>query len=79
MLRVSERPIDAYRYLALNAREATRVGTWEIEEPTDTRKRNGGGSVRMTYRSRSGNAARARRRFSRRSLSEASSNGDSAV
>jgi serine/threonine protein kinase len=56
MLRVSERPIDAYRYLALNAREATRVGTWEIEEPADPRKFRGGGSVRMTYRSRSGNA-----------------------
>ena len=30
MLRASERPIDAYRYLAEHAREATRVGTWAI-------------------------------------------------
>src|SRR3984957_4737808 len=33
MLRTSEKPLDAYRYLAANAREATRVGNWEIEEP----------------------------------------------
>ncbi|HEY6458801.1 MAG TPA: serine/threonine-protein kinase, partial [Polyangiaceae bacterium] len=33
MLRTAERPVDAYRYLAQNAREATRVGTWEIDEP----------------------------------------------
>ena len=32
MLRVAEQPIDAYRYLASNARETTRIGTWEIEE-----------------------------------------------
>src|SRR5579872_1250035 len=32
MLRASEKPVDAYRYLEQNAREATRVGTWEIEE-----------------------------------------------
>src|SRR5580704_14637264 len=32
MLRTAERPVDAYRYLAQNGREATRLGTWEIEE-----------------------------------------------
>ena len=32
MLRVADRPVDAYRYLAANAREQTRIGTWEIEE-----------------------------------------------
>jgi serine/threonine-protein kinase len=50
MLRASERPIDAYRYMAQHAREATRVGTWSIDE-------SGGGGpatgVRMTYRPRS--------------------------
>ncbi len=53
MLRNAEHPIDAYRYLATNAKEVTRVGTWEIEEPA------GGGkdkrtitSVKMTYRLR---------------------------
>lgn len=30
MLRSAEYPIDAYEYLAENAREVTRVGTWEI-------------------------------------------------
>jgi serine/threonine-protein kinase len=30
MLRSAEQPIDAYEYLAENAREVTRVGTWEI-------------------------------------------------
>ena len=30
MLRSAEHPIDAYEYLAENAREVTRVGTWEI-------------------------------------------------
>jgi hypothetical protein len=53
MLRASERPIDAYRYLAQHAREATRVGTWEIEEPAASAKRKREiESVRMTYRSR---------------------------
>jgi serine/threonine-protein kinase len=60
MLRASERPVDAYRYLAQNAREVTRVGTWDIEElgpprragakaPTKPRDVE---SVRMTYRKR---------------------------
>jgi len=53
MLRASERPIDAYRYLAQHAREATRIGTWEIEEPAASGKRKREiESVRMTYRSR---------------------------
>jgi serine/threonine-protein kinase len=54
MLRASERPVDAYRYLAQNAREATRVGTWEIEElATEKRKKdNDVRAVRLTYRTR---------------------------
>jgi hypothetical protein len=50
MLRCSERPLDAYRYLAQHAREVTRVGTWAIEEITGKGR---GSSVRMTYRPRS--------------------------
>ena len=42
MLRASERPVDAYRYLAQNAREATRVGTWEIEEQADAKRKKAG-------------------------------------
>jgi len=58
MLRCSERPTDAYQYLAQNAREATRVGTWEIEDPAEKRKGGGYvGSVRMTYRSLGGAGA----------------------
>ncbi len=58
MLRCSERPLDAYRYLAQNAREATRVGTWDIENRGETRKGRGYvGSVRMTYRSLGGAGA----------------------
>lgn len=59
MLRVAERPIDAYRYLASNAREQTRIGTWEIEELD---KKEGGTdpsakkveplTIKMTYRLR---------------------------
>ena len=57
MLRGSERPVDAYRYLAQNAREATRVGTWDIEDHGQQRKGTGNvGSVTMTYRLRSGGA-----------------------
>ena len=57
MLRGSEHPIDAYRYLAQNAREATRVGTWEIEEHEGKRKaKTDGGSVRMTYRAQTASA-----------------------
>src|SRR5258708_22875474 len=53
MLRGSERPMDAYRYLAENAREATRVGTWDIEEHSDQHRGKGDtDSVRTTYRAR---------------------------
>ena len=40
MLRSAEEPIDAYEYLAENAREVTRVGTWELavlSESAETR------------------------------------------
>ncbi len=52
MLRAAERPVDAYRYLAQNAREATRVGTWEMDEPAgDKSKRPGDVTrVKLTYR-----------------------------
>src|SRR5215472_5283653 len=33
MLRTAQQPVDAYRYIASNAKEATRIGQWEIEEP----------------------------------------------
>jgi eukaryotic-like serine/threonine-protein kinase len=54
MLRASGRPVDAYRYLARNAREATRVGTWELEELGDVKQVQAGraNGVRMTYRPR---------------------------
>jgi serine/threonine-protein kinase len=53
MLRTSKEPIDAYRYIAANSRELTRVGTWEIEEPSlKGRGKAKIESVRMTYRSR---------------------------
>jgi len=59
MLRVAEHPVDAYRYLAANAKEVTRVGTWEIEEirPRGAKKESSGTpspveSVRMTYKPR---------------------------
>ncbi|HXN31133.1 MAG TPA: serine/threonine-protein kinase [Polyangiaceae bacterium] len=58
MLRSSERPLDAYQYLAQNAREATRVGTWSIENQGEHRKGGGYvGRVRMTYRSLGGTGA----------------------
>ncbi|HEX4445769.1 MAG TPA: AraC family transcriptional regulator ligand-binding domain-containing protein, partial [Polyangiaceae bacterium] len=50
MLRASERPVDAYRYLAQHAREVTRVGTWSIEEPAAGGKTPT--QVRLTYRPR---------------------------
>jgi len=53
MLRVSERPSDAYRYLAQNAREVTRVGAWQMEEgEKGTARRRNGEVVVMTYRPR---------------------------
>ncbi len=54
MLRASERPRDAYRYLAQNAREATRVGTWELDETQDsTTGGRTGEHLSMVYRPRS--------------------------
>jgi serine/threonine protein kinase len=54
MLRASTHPIDAYRYLAMHAREVTRIGTWEIDEVAESGR--GGGKkpyrTRMTYRPR---------------------------
>src|SRR6516165_4830043 len=49
MLRTAEYPLDAYRYLAQNAMETTRVGTWELEElsPQGTKKSDVEG-VRLT-------------------------------
>ncbi len=47
MLRAAEHPIDAYAYLAENAREATRLGTWELAADAssgaekDTRSKDG--------------------------------------
>ncbi|WP_394850916.1 serine/threonine protein kinase [Pendulispora brunnea] len=61
MLRIAEQPIDAYRYLAANAREVTRIGTWELEElgpktsksiKSRTSDRAVVDAVRMTYRLR---------------------------
>jgi serine/threonine-protein kinase len=54
MLRVSTRPIDAYRYLAENARETTRVGTWALErvDADRARQRNPSQRIRMIYKAR---------------------------
>jgi eukaryotic-like serine/threonine-protein kinase len=54
MLRVAKQPVDAYRYLAANAKEVTRVGTWEIEELGGANEKVTAPihSVRMTYRPR---------------------------
>jgi serine/threonine-protein kinase len=46
MLRAARRPLDAYRYLAQNARESTRIGSWEIAEPEG----KNAPYVRMTYK-----------------------------
>ncbi len=56
MLRNAEQPIDAYRYLATNAKEVTRIGTWEIEEPAGANKNKAAVTwVKMTYRLRDDN------------------------
>jgi hypothetical protein len=53
MLRTAKHPIDAYRYIAQNARELTRIGTWEIEEDSPgSTARAKVEHVRMTYRHR---------------------------
>ncbi|MDB4941829.1 MAG: serine/threonine protein kinase [Labilithrix sp.] len=40
MLRSAEHPIDAYEYLADNAREATRIGTWELAQVTGAKSKD---------------------------------------
>jgi hypothetical protein len=50
MLRSAEHPVDAYRYLANNAKEVTRVGLWEIDEPKAAKAHVT--HVKMTYRIR---------------------------
>jgi serine/threonine-protein kinase len=53
MLRASSRPVDAYRYLAENARETTRVGTWALDLPSGGSKNRGGAQrIQMIYRPR---------------------------
>lgn len=43
MLRSAEQPVDAYVYLADNAREVTRVGSWDFELATSKSARKPGG------------------------------------
>ncbi len=51
MLRVAKEPVDAYRYLAANSREVTRMGTWECDEGPSRAPRFGATqSVQMTHR-----------------------------
>ncbi len=51
MLREAKTPADAYRYYATNARELTRVGTWELLEPTaEEPKSAADGKARLAYR-----------------------------
>ncbi len=38
MLRTAEHPVDAYQYLADNAKEITRVGSWDFELPGAEKK-----------------------------------------
>ena len=53
MLRTAEHPVDAYRYLASNAKEVTRVGVWELDELGANRnKKKPVEVVQMTYRAR---------------------------
>jgi len=56
MLREAKTPLEAYRYFATHAREVTRVGTWELVDPSaksDARGARGTGDprVRLVYRS----------------------------
>jgi serine/threonine-protein kinase len=56
MLRIAKEPVDAYRYVAENVRETTRIGTWELEEPAGPKPRDARHpieAVRMTYTARS--------------------------
>ncbi len=54
MLRIAKEPVDAYRYVAENVRETTRIGTWEVDDrgakPKDDRHPIE--AVRMTYKAR---------------------------
>jgi serine/threonine protein kinase len=53
MLRTAEKPIDGYRYVAQNAKEATRLGTWELDETNSSgggTKVKDGSAVTMIYR-----------------------------
>jgi serine/threonine protein kinase len=54
MLREARQPVDAYHYLAANAREVTRIGAWEVEDLGGTAKGKDAtvDAVRMTYRIR---------------------------
>jgi hypothetical protein len=63
MMRIAKDPLDAYRYIVEYAREATRIGTWEIDEPAKpspdaTLPPDGGtvkraaDAVRLTYKTR---------------------------
>jgi serine/threonine-protein kinase len=53
MLRIAKEPVDAYRYIAENARETTRIGTWEFDpDATLGEARHTVEAVRMTYRTR---------------------------
>ncbi len=51
VLRTAERPLDLYRYLSANAREQTRIATWDIVEPPGDKSKDVS-SVRLTYRLR---------------------------
>ena len=50
MLRTAEQPVDAYQYLADNAREVTRVGSWDFELPgaRPPKKESSGAEVEQT-------------------------------
>jgi serine/threonine-protein kinase len=52
MMRSAHQPVDAYRYLAANARETTRIGSWEIEDGKPKSRDDHVSQVRMTYRPR---------------------------
>ncbi len=55
MLRSAEKPVDAYRYLANNAKEVTRVGVWEVIEDETKKPPPAKGDIteiRMLYRPR---------------------------
>jgi serine/threonine-protein kinase len=47
LLRTATKPLDAYRYLAANHKEVTRIGVWELEGATEA-----GTTCKMVYRKR---------------------------